>query len=220
MTVYEKLVQARLKFQSSNVKKSGKNTYAGYTYFELEDILPVCNKICDEVKAVCVVSFTDTLATLDFIDCEKPEDKVVFTSPMSKATLKGCHDVQNLGAVESYIKRYLYQNCFEISDVDPLDGTMNPNVPSSGRNTPPATPAGARGTPSKPKWSKEQMNEMGNILNSIYPSGAKVFTDGERDTYRRIMCEGGDFDLAITKAKKELQERMQGANTEFPEDLF
>jgi hypothetical protein len=67
------------------------------------------------------------MATLDFIDIEKPEDKITFTSPMSTAALKGCHAVQNVGATETYLKRYLYQNCFEIVEADALDATMNPN---------------------------------------------------------------------------------------------
>ena len=77
------------------------------------------------MKFCCVINFTNDLATLDFCDLEKDE-KVTFTSPMSSASLKGCHEVQNLGAVETYIKRYLYQNCFEIVEGDALDSTMNP----------------------------------------------------------------------------------------------
>lgn len=125
MNVFEKLNEARIRFQNSNVKKSGKNSYAGYTYYELADILPAINKIAQELKFSCIVNFTPDLATLDFVDCEKNE-KITFTSPMSEASLKGCHPVQNLGAVETYIKRYLYQNCFEIVEADALDGTMNP----------------------------------------------------------------------------------------------
>ena len=125
MSVFEKLNQARLKFQSMGVKKSGKNSYAGYTYYELSDIIPAINKIADELKFCCVVNFNNDLASLDFVDLEKDE-KVTFTSPMSSASLKGCHEVQNLGAVETYIKRYLYQNCFEIVEGDALDSTMNP----------------------------------------------------------------------------------------------
>lgn len=125
MNVFEKLNEARIRFQNSNVKKSGKNSYAGYTYYELADILPAINKIAQELKFSCIVNFTPDLATLDFVDCEKNE-KITFTSPMSDASLKGCHPVQNLGAVETYIKRYLYQNCFEIVEADALDGTMNP----------------------------------------------------------------------------------------------
>lgn len=125
MNVFEKLNEARIRFQNANVKKSGKNSYAGYTYYELADILPAINKIAQELKFSCIVNFTPDLATLDFVDCEKNE-KITFTSPMSEASLKGCHPVQNLGAVETYIKRYLYQNCFEIVEADALDSTMNP----------------------------------------------------------------------------------------------
>lgn len=126
MTVFEKLVEARLRFQNANVKKSGNNKFAGYSYYELSDILPKINEIAKELKFACVVSFGE-YAKLEFIDIEKTEDKITFTSPMSSAQLKGCHEVQNLGAVETYIKRYLYQNCFEIVENDALDSTMNPN---------------------------------------------------------------------------------------------
>lgn len=125
MSIFEKLNQARLEFQSMGVKKSGKNSYAGYTYYELSDIIPAINKLAEKLKFCCVINFTNDLAKLDFCDLEKDE-RITFTSPMSEASLKGCHPVQNLGAVETYIKRYLYQNCFEIVEGDALDSTMNP----------------------------------------------------------------------------------------------
>ena len=130
MTVFEKLNEARLRFQNAGVKKSGKNSYAGYTYYELADILPFINQIANELKFTCVVNFTPELATLDFVDLEE-NGKITFTSPMSSASLKGCHEVQNLGAVETYIKRYLYQNCFEIVENDMLDATLNPSEKSN-----------------------------------------------------------------------------------------
>ena len=57
MNVFEKLNEARVRFQSANVKKSGKNSYAGYTYYELADILPAINQIGKELKFTCVVMF-------------------------------------------------------------------------------------------------------------------------------------------------------------------
>ena len=125
MSIFEKLNQARLEFQSMGVKKSGKNSYAGYTYYELSDIIPAINKLADKLKFCCVINFTNDLAKLDFCDLEKDE-RITFTSPMSSASLKGGQEVQNLGAVETYIKRYLYQNCFEIVEGDVLDSTLNP----------------------------------------------------------------------------------------------
>ena len=127
MNVFEKLNEARLLFQNANVKKSGQNKFAGYTYYELADILPAINKIAKDLKFCCVVNFTKDLATLSFVDCENNE-KIDFTSPMATASLKGCHEVQNTGASETYLKRYLYQNCFEIVESDMLDGTMDPNA--------------------------------------------------------------------------------------------
>lgn len=135
MTVFEKLNEARLRFQNANVQKSGNNKFAGYTYYELSDILPFINQIANELKFACIVNFTTERATLDFCDLEA-DAKITFTSPMSSANLKGCHEVQNLGAVETYIKRYLYQNCFEIVESDVLDETMNPLEKPNGSEKP------------------------------------------------------------------------------------
>lgn len=167
MSVYAKLNEARIRFQSSNVRKTGKNKFAGYDYFELQDILPVCNRICYDIKAVCVVSFNPDNATLDFIDCETGS-KITFTSPMSTASLKGCHEVQNLGAVESYIKRYLYQNCFEISECDALDATMNPASTSKHDYNKPAQSNGKYSS----KSQEEKMNIVLDIINSGKVQGA------------------------------------------------
>lgn len=129
MNVYEKLVEARIRFMNMNVKMSGQNKFAEYSYFELADILPAINKIAQELKFVCIVSFDDAHAILAFIDTEKDESSIIFKSPMSTAALKGCHEVQNLGAVETYIKRYLYQNAFEIVESDSLNATQGKTEP-------------------------------------------------------------------------------------------
>jgi hypothetical protein len=130
MNIYEKLNAARVAFQSRGVKMSGKNTFAGYGYYELGDILPAINAMACEIGFICEVSFAPELATLTVRDTEKPQDVIVFTSPMSSASLKGCHEVQNLGAVETYIKRYLYQNAFEIVESDQVNKTHNPDAPT------------------------------------------------------------------------------------------
>lgn len=122
-----KLIQARVKFQEYCVKPSGKNTHLRASYFELSDILPVVNLIGQELGFACVVSFNE-IATLDFIDSETGQS-IQFTSPMSTADLKNCHAVQNLGAVQTYIKRYLYQNAFEIIEADMLNGSYTSNEP-------------------------------------------------------------------------------------------
>ena len=124
MNVFEKLNLARIKMQQRGLKQTGKNGKMGNTFFELEVILPESNSICAEIKALAYVTFSSDTATLYFVDCEKPEDRIIFTSPMSTAKLAACHEVQNLGAVETYLKRYLYQNLYELSEKESLDNTF------------------------------------------------------------------------------------------------
>jgi hypothetical protein len=129
MNVYEKLAEARLKIAEKGMKKNGKNSFAGYTYFELSDILPAVNAVNKELNLLSVFSFADKVATLCVINGEKPEEVITFEFAYSPdgASLKGCHKVQNDGAVQTYVKRYLYQNAYEIAEGDALDSTMNPN---------------------------------------------------------------------------------------------
>lgn len=129
MSVYKKLQQARIKLQGTKLSKSGKNKFAGYEYFELGDFLPTIQTICNDIGLCGVVSFNHEMAYLQINDVEDGTS-VMFTSPMSSAALKGCHDVQNLGAVQTYLRRYLWTNAFEIVEHDALDATMGGSEPA------------------------------------------------------------------------------------------
>ena len=123
MSAYSKLMDARIALQNASLKKSGKNTYAGYSYFELGDFLPAIQSIFHEKKLAGVVSFGLDLATLTIVDLEDGSE-IKITSPMSSAALKGCHEVQNLGAVQTYIRRYLWVSALEIVEHDAIDSAQ------------------------------------------------------------------------------------------------
>ena len=122
MNVYKKLQLARVLLQNTKLNKSGKNKFAGYDYFELGDFIPAIQSICEDIGLCGVISYTDQLATLTIYNTEAA-DKIEFTSPMSSAELKGCHAVQNLGAVQTYLRRYLWTTAFELVEHDALDAT-------------------------------------------------------------------------------------------------
>ena len=135
MSVYRKLQEARIELQSKPLRKSGKNKFAGYEYFELGDFLPTIQSICLD-KGLCgSVTFYTDIAILTITDVDKPEDKIEFKCPMSTAALKGCHEVQNLGAVQTYLRRYLWTNAFEIVEHDALDATMGKDEPKKAEPT-------------------------------------------------------------------------------------
>lgn len=119
--IYSKLQKARCEFQEKPLKKSGHNKFAGYKYFELGDFLPTINALLEKYNLCSEISFENDLATLTIINSENPDEKMTFTSPMSEANLKGCHAVQNLGAVQTYLRRYLWINAFEIVESDGLE---------------------------------------------------------------------------------------------------
>ncbi len=123
MKVYSSLQKCRVELQKKNLKKSGHNKFAGYTYYELADVLPTINQLMLENNLCSFVNFNNEIAALTIVSIED-NSTITFTSPMSSASLKGCHDVQNLGAVQTYIRRYLYTNAFEIVESDALDSTQ------------------------------------------------------------------------------------------------
>lgn len=123
MNVYKKLMAARLELQRTPLKKSGHNKFAGYSYFELGDFLPTVQEIFVKHKLAGVVSFASDIATLRIVDIEDGQH-IEITSPMSSAALKGCHEVQNLGAVQTYLRRYLWVTALEIVEHDAIDSQM------------------------------------------------------------------------------------------------
>ena len=114
MNVYQKLNLAREQFHSSKLKKSGHNKFANYYYFELGDFIIPALQIFKEVGLTSVITFGTEVAVMNIYNNEKPEEWITLNSPMSTASLKGCHEVQNLGAVQTYLRRYLWVAALEI----------------------------------------------------------------------------------------------------------
>ena len=122
MGVHKKLMQARILLQSAPLKKSGHNKFAGYQYFELGDFIPTINEIFNNLGLCGVVSYDSEIASLTITDTDD-NSNIIISSPMAEANLKGCHPIQNLGAVETYTRRYLWVTAMEIVEHDALDSS-------------------------------------------------------------------------------------------------
>jgi len=129
MNIYEKLQSARVRLQSQEIKKSGHNKFAGYYYMELGDFLAPIQELFNELKLCGVISFSSEFATLTIFDIDEPDKTIIITSPMGSAALKGCHEVQNIGAVETYQRRYLWITALEIVEHDALDALTGDDQP-------------------------------------------------------------------------------------------
>ena len=122
MSVYQKLNQARTKFHTLKLKKSGLNKFQNYSYFELSDFLIPALDVFSEIGLCAFISFGKELATMTITDVDDGSF-IALTSPMEKADMKGNQPIQNLGAVETYTRRYLWVTALEIVEHDALDSS-------------------------------------------------------------------------------------------------
>ena len=207
MTVYTKLSEARKRLRNTAIKKSGKNKFAGFEYFELQDFLHPILDIFDELGLFGNVTFTDSMATLTIRDIED-NSTVDFTAPMASAEIKGCSPVMNLGGSITFLRRYLWVNALEILESDPSDAT-------TGRkgDAPIITPKG------EPLVSDKRQSELIDLalgitelfeedMDTAYYEYIKI-TDSEEKTFLWSQL-GSKVRSAIKKHATALKEQDNG----------
>jgi hypothetical protein len=108
------------------------------------------------------------------VNIEKPDEYIPFESPMGSAALKGCHEVQNIGAVETYQRRYLWVAALEIVEHDALDATTGSDKKIAG-------PVGVMGavldelaplTPAEKEYFAELAERVVSSLLNVGPVSA------------------------------------------------
>ena len=128
MSIYKRLQECRVILQNTSLKKSGKNGHLGFSYFTLDDFIGVVNKVFydhDLFSAFSIVTTAEGNREAELVIYYQPEGKelqsVRFSSPIADAGLKGSTAIQSLGAVHTYMRRYLYVNALEIAEPEILD---------------------------------------------------------------------------------------------------
>ena len=159
MKVCKKLVEVRNELQTMSLSKSGHNKFAGYKYFELGDFLPAIQNLFKKHGLCDVISFTQELATMVVYDVEDGSS-VTFTSPMGSAQLKGCHEVQNIGAVETYQRRYLYVTALAIVEHDALDAVTG----SQDSKPVEVKPVEVKEVKAKPQEFEQNLDALAEVL--------------------------------------------------------
>lgn len=184
MSVYKKLNDARTMLHAQPLRKTGKNTFAGYEYFELSDFLIPALTAFETVGLCGVISFTSDVATMRIVDIETG-DFIEITSPMGSAALKGCHEVQNIGAVETYQRRYLWVTAMEIVERDALEAT-------TGRDAPEAK---------KAKATDAQMAELITMIEVTNTDVASLCRFYKVDAVKDLTKDQADHAIAAVKKK-------------------
>ena len=117
-SVMKKLQKSRFDWQSKPRKKSGFNKFQNFKYFVLKDILPTVNEIFNKNELYSQYNLTKDYAELIITD-SSTGDYLTYRIPVQKLDNP---TMQNIGAINTYSKRYLYMNALEIEeDEDELD---------------------------------------------------------------------------------------------------
>jgi hypothetical protein len=174
MNVYQRLNLAREAFHGSKLKKTGHNKFANYYYFELGDFLIPALQIFNDHGLAGIVSFGKETADMRIINVDKPEEVIVIESPMSTAALKGCHEVQNLGAVQTYLRRYLWVAALEIVEHDAIDSSPKTDEGMKVKGPSPIiSPRGGIGD-DLPTEIKEFLQEFAASVTELVKNGQAV----------------------------------------------
>lgn len=140
MNIHEKLMNMKFELLDCDIKKSGHNKFGGFDYHELKDILPPVNRLCKKYRCLTHVDFPNQQeAILTLINVDNPEDTICTHSPRPELReMQRMNIMQSEGSYETYMRKYLYLNLFDITEPDTLDALSNDDNktnPPRGRNT-------------------------------------------------------------------------------------
>jgi len=210
MSVHKKLMHARIMMMKAKLEKTGKNSFAGYKYFELGDFLPAVQLIFEQLGLCGIVSYDNEYASLCITDTDDGTT-IRITSPMATAQLKGAHDIQNLGAVETYQRRYLWMTAMELVENDPIDSSPpveKPLVKVPKFETLPEPPTKYKvenPKPTMPKESKEfpGLKEIGVAEPMVeWQINIKEVKDGG---WKEAVMQATKMTIELTKTPEDVQ---------------
>ncbi len=221
MNIYEKMQVVKKLLSDAELKKTGKNDYSNFEYYELSDILPAIITFCENYRLFTHVNFvkeygTKTITTegnqvqekakigenaiLTIINIDNPKEKLEYSSDIKDLELKAANAIQNYGGIQTYSRRYLYMNAFDIVEAEMFDKEMN----------------------KKKKQATKQSNAVKNFINTC----SKKYL-GLNDTKRKEKIAEKLKELGYTNFKdiekknnrKDMMELAQILEVEFPEEL-
>ena len=138
-TLNERIISIRVKLQNSKLKKSGKNKFAGFDYFELSDFLPRLNELMLEEGINDLFTIEGDEAKLTLLRGEEEQTYkmpfVMFNVPVNKSGQPSMQEIQYIGALNTYYKRYLYINALGISECEVIDSMDNNEVKETKKST-------------------------------------------------------------------------------------
>lgn len=124
----KKIKRGRTWFQKQKIKKTGRNNFHNYSYYELRDISPYHDEMCNQlnIDADLNMKHEGGWASLDVVDLDQSDDQVVkqfWTRVPILSSGNPTQEMQQEGGIETYAKRYLLIQLWNINEADPIEAS-------------------------------------------------------------------------------------------------
>lgn len=208
MNIYQKIQAVKKELSERELKKSGENKFSGFKYYELGDFLPSIIELCAKYGLFTQITFTEDKGILNIVDCNAEvvqegtpsEYRIVqYESPLKELELKGANAIQALGGAETYLRRYLYMNAFDIVEADMFDSAEF----------------------EKKKKAKTEKTALEKIINDCKEAFKKADDDIKKETGTLMKSLGYATFVDITKAqnKQDILSLAELLKVEIPAEL-
>ena len=208
MNIYQKIQAVKKELSERELKKSGENKFSGFKYYELGDFLPSIIELCAKYGLFTQITFTEDKGILNIVDCNAEvvqegtpsEYRIVqYESPLKELELKGANAIQALGGAETYLRRYLYMNAFDIVEADMFDSAEF----------------------EKKKKAKTEKTALEKIINDCKEAFKKADDDIKKETGTLMKSLGYATFADITKAqnKQDILSLAKLLKVEIPAEL-
>lgn len=187
MNIYGKLLEARKRFLEAGIKKSGVNRYAEYKYFTLDDIIPLKQEIFRNLGLSDFISFTPEVAILKIVNVDNPEEVIEFMSQLDRDESLIKNPIQKVGAIQTYVRRYLYMLALDIIESDGIEATTDKPIDED----------------NKP------------VENTPKKSNRPATVEEREETKKELIDEGGEATDTQIKAIKNGLKKLRGKNDSY-----
>ena len=207
MNVYAKLLEAREQFRKAGIKKNGVNRYAEFKYFTLDDIIPVKQDIFKSLGLADLITFGQDFASLTIYNVDNPSEMVYFQSQLAPDESLIKNPIQKVGAIQTYIRRYLYLLALDIIESDGIEETAGK---ADGEET---TPAPTVKKTNKPATTTEREEIKGELIDeggNATPTQVKALKNG----LKKLRDKDEKYESYIGEIVKKIKAGMSKTDAE------
>lgn len=125
MSLFEKITYIRMEIHGTEITPSGNNTFMKNQYYKLSDFIGIVDTVLKKYRVFADVEYDSQNAVLLIINIDNEKEKITKKFPNVNAieTFKSntkANNIQKINSMQTYQKRYLYKNFFNIEDTEIL----------------------------------------------------------------------------------------------------